>query len=340
MKRRSGITLIEVLVAIFIMAIGLIALLALFPLGILRMAQSIRDSRTGQAGQNAHTVSILQDIRNDLLVISDKPTGGITDDFFVNPGYYVAGAKVLPDADPFAESYPVLVDPIGYGAAAGSGTDWVGAVPGHLRRRPVGFTGGVVANIYKNFSLLDDMPFDPFTQPGSPQLTPAPANFVKRDTRFSWAYLMRRPQAQDKSIVDCSVIVFDQRSLSLTNSLALEEYVYTGKTPALNDVAVFDPGSNSITIDYSSPLAIPPPVRPGDWILDSTQFSPSAGKGSANAFFYRVVAVDELGGSKVRFEVQNTIRGYPARTGAPYAGTAIVMRGIAEVFDKGTVRLP
>jgi hypothetical protein len=49
MTRRSGITLIEVLVAIFVMGIGCIALLVLFPLGALTMAQGIRDDRSAQA---------------------------------------------------------------------------------------------------------------------------------------------------------------------------------------------------------------------------------------------------------------------------------------------------
>src|SRR5687767_14193572 len=52
-SRRRGATLIEVLVAIFIMAIGLLALLTLFPIGALRMAQSIQDERTGAAAMNA-----------------------------------------------------------------------------------------------------------------------------------------------------------------------------------------------------------------------------------------------------------------------------------------------
>ena len=42
MKRRDGATLVEVLVAIFVMGIGLLALLALFPLGVLTMEASIR----------------------------------------------------------------------------------------------------------------------------------------------------------------------------------------------------------------------------------------------------------------------------------------------------------
>ncbi len=49
MKRRPGITLIEVLVAIFVMSIGLLALLTLFPLGALRMSQALQDDRSDRA---------------------------------------------------------------------------------------------------------------------------------------------------------------------------------------------------------------------------------------------------------------------------------------------------
>jgi type II secretory pathway pseudopilin PulG len=42
---RSGITLVEVLVAIFIMGIGLLALLTLFPLGAISMAQQVQADR-------------------------------------------------------------------------------------------------------------------------------------------------------------------------------------------------------------------------------------------------------------------------------------------------------
>lgn len=42
---RPGVTLIEVLLAIFITGVGLLALLTLFPLGVLRMAEAIKDDR-------------------------------------------------------------------------------------------------------------------------------------------------------------------------------------------------------------------------------------------------------------------------------------------------------
>src|SRR5262249_49492109 len=51
--RRSGTSLTEVLIAIFIMALGLMALLTLFPLGLLQMAASIKDDQCARAAANA-----------------------------------------------------------------------------------------------------------------------------------------------------------------------------------------------------------------------------------------------------------------------------------------------
>jgi type II secretory pathway pseudopilin PulG len=53
MNRRSGVTLTEVLIAIFIVALGLMSLLSLFPLGMLQMAQANKDERASQAAANA-----------------------------------------------------------------------------------------------------------------------------------------------------------------------------------------------------------------------------------------------------------------------------------------------
>ena len=61
---QAGVTLLEVLVAIFVMGIGLLALLTLFPLGALEMAEAIKDDRTGSAASNA---AMLSDVAKDLL---------------------------------------------------------------------------------------------------------------------------------------------------------------------------------------------------------------------------------------------------------------------------------
>lgn len=54
---QAGITLVEVLVAIFIMGIGLLALLTLFPLGALEMARAIPDDRTAAVAADAVALS-------------------------------------------------------------------------------------------------------------------------------------------------------------------------------------------------------------------------------------------------------------------------------------------
>jgi hypothetical protein len=242
------------------------------------------------------------------------------------------------------------VDPIGYSASIpGNGKEWVGGAPRFLRRRPVSpvtFTPATGVNRW--FTLWDDISFqrdstDPLVPPGTPQRS---GNIVLRDTRYSWAYLLQRPQTSDRSVVNCSIVVFDQRSLSLTGTLQLEEYVY-------DRAAYFNPTNGTIVIDYT--FNVPPPLRVGDWILDSTVYKPTTTTGSAHAYFYRVTAAEEFAGggrTYARYEVQNPIRGFanlppavfpPAADpidGTPaYQGTAIVIRGIAEVFEKGPARL-
>src|SRR5438270_13324386 len=50
---RRAVTLVEVLLAIFLMGIGLMAVLSLFPLGAAQMAQAIQDQRAAEAATTA-----------------------------------------------------------------------------------------------------------------------------------------------------------------------------------------------------------------------------------------------------------------------------------------------
>ena len=51
--RRAGSSLTEVLVALFVMAAGMTALLTLFPLGAMQISQSLKDDRTAQTAAQA-----------------------------------------------------------------------------------------------------------------------------------------------------------------------------------------------------------------------------------------------------------------------------------------------
>ena len=67
---RPGITLVEVLAAIFIMGVGLLALLTLFPLGALSMARAVRDDRAAAIAANAAATATALDLRNDPNVVA------------------------------------------------------------------------------------------------------------------------------------------------------------------------------------------------------------------------------------------------------------------------------
>ena len=158
MSRRSGLTLVEVLVAIFVMGIGMIALLTLFPIGVLQMAQAIRQDRCLRAAQTADTISVLPlgfdgpvlatanptSLRydytmshNPALVGPLAPTFGLVQSYFTNCSANRPNA--LPEADPYGPSYAIMVDPHGFLATQGLGPNirpWVGARRGSIRNAP------------------------------------------------------------------------------------------------------------------------------------------------------------------------------------------------------------
>ena len=53
----AGVTLVEVLVAIMITGVGLLAMLSLFPLGALEMARAVKDDRTAEVAAQAQKLS-------------------------------------------------------------------------------------------------------------------------------------------------------------------------------------------------------------------------------------------------------------------------------------------
>src|SRR6266480_3181457 len=54
---RRAVTLVEVLIAIFLMGIGLMAILSLFPLGAAQMAQALKDQRCAEAATNGSALA-------------------------------------------------------------------------------------------------------------------------------------------------------------------------------------------------------------------------------------------------------------------------------------------
>src|SRR4051794_36160600 len=103
MTRRAGMTMTEVLVALFIMALGVIAILTMFPLGMLNMASALRDDRSAQCAAAAD--GTMRSYWKAYVVET-----GSQDQYLVNgPKCAFDPNQNIPGNEP---SLPVFVDPI------------------------------------------------------------------------------------------------------------------------------------------------------------------------------------------------------------------------------------
>jgi hypothetical protein len=405
-NKRPGATLTEVLVAIFVMAIGLLALLTLFPIGALSMAQAIKDDRTAHAGKDGYANAIALNIQNDTYVQNNTPIllgpaqPGSSTTYFLNPYPTVptvAGAWQAPDlksptlAGYDGPSYPIFVDPIGcrnfqsLGTAVGLAYPSLGSPPPPTAANPVGgpilryssiprqpissvpatatamSPNAPVQSLLRWCTLMDDITFSAGKSPteladaGTPALS---TGAVQRENRYTWAWLLRRPNANDPSQVDINVVVYSGRSSTTLGETAYPGVFFGGYFDPTQTPPQVVPTKTFVDVPYLPGTR--PNVRTGTWILDATM---EYSTGAANApdphgYFYRVVGVTELGalpsppypaGSQgLRLEIQSTLKTripfiipngtFPdvtftgtALAPQPY-GVLVVMENVAEVF--------
>lgn len=354
MNRRPGVTLLEVLVSIFIMGIGMIALLTLFPLGALQMAQAIRDSRINDAAAEAAALANAFGVRNDA---NSSSTSNTVSNVFTN--YLSAGwVASAPAADPTGPGYPVYVDPYyailngstlgtlgSFGSSPYTGT---GSTPGILRCSTTYVGGGGLTAptppasespgpttpsnwAARYFTLKDDTVFQPN---GTPVGYTGSTVSVQRGGGYTWAYLLRRPKAGSGAQVELYVVVYAGRSVQVA---AGETTYQVGKVGSASTTAA-SPGDNAVDMVWSS--GAPPNVRRGSWLLDTsfeqTASSPTA-YGSIHGHFYRVVNVSGSA-SPLTLEIEPPLRPGATTTSTTTASVnaMVVMENVVEVTYKGT----
>ncbi len=274
MRRRRGITLIEVLVAIFIMAIGLLAILTLFPLGALRMGEALQDDRTGSSASAGANVCDAFGIRTDPAFYN--PTANPPVNWFLAP-------PGLPPAAQNGSGYPVYVDP--WGVSIGSGPVG-GLIPRGAPSMIPGYTTASTPSVQQRyFTLLDDLTF--FTN-GAPDTSSG----IQRFGRYTWAYLLHRSQpASPTSLVDLTVVVYAARS---TSSLGENTFTAAGNA---NDT--------NVSLSWTPPGQAAPNIKRGGWILDTTIDKDSNGVIlGVHGLFYRVVSVTQPSNTVMNLEVQ------------------------------------
>lgn len=312
---RRGITLVESLVAMFIAALAMIALMALFPLGALQMGQALKDSRCADTAINAESL-----MRTHWQANVVEPPAGSQDPFVVSFGAY-----------PDQPSDPVFIDPIGRQSTVANIANLPAAF---LPSLPTGFQFNLprqtlsvtptFGRAYRFCTLLDDMTFDPA---GLPVRTSGP---VDRAGRYNWTAVLQRPQSTVPTIADVTVLVFDGRAAGFTASNA--EVAYPNNNSSLS----YAVGSTTLVIpfDQNQPK---PLLAKGRWVmlttagtLDTTT-TPNTPLTPTRVSFYRAVSVDDSTAGQLTVELATAVKPMHATVAVT---RAVVFAGLAEVFDR------
>lgn len=301
MNRRPAVTLMEVLIAMFIMAIGMMALLALFPVGAVSMAQALKDDRCAYASYVSENVALATNIRyRDPYVNAAlaSPTALLNGLVYVDP----YGVAASPTTAPFGTPLGLLGAFPGIPRVAPS---FVYTPPATL---PLPLPAALPFTPFNDrwFSLQDDMTF---LESGSPQIDGA---FLDRGRSYSYAYLLRRQPP---------VLLASDPFPNSMYSVQLYAVVYKGRptvgslSPESNYAAAGAAGGNGIILTPTPPYAWPPPLKRGGWIFDPI-----------NGLFYRVTNYTEAAGT-MTVEVQQNLTANVAQI--------TIMDYVSEVFDKG-----
>ncbi len=338
MKPRSAVTLIETLIAIFIMGVGLLALLTLFPLGALNMAQAIKDDRCAHANTNAHAIANAINLRKnpDVLAAMRMPATSLPTGPLQGPA-----ATQLPNRTARGPSWPVFVDPLGFRAHLGQGTPagvrqyWVGGTIGTVAQG--GLRRCSISNVATDPNAVDApnlssaattlpqlIPYTTFLDDvtlldnGRPNLTEPGA--VERQGRYSWAWVcqLRNAAATANQVVDLQVVVFSRRTLDFGTTTGPETWY----------AATFQPNQRTATLTWAAGTE-KPVIRRGGWVLDASPPVPQLN--TPQGKFYRVVNVTDVSATSMEVEFQAKPAGSANRP-----GRVVIMQNVVEVFNKGT----
>jgi hypothetical protein len=276
--RRPGVTLVEVLAAIGIMAIGMLAVLVLFPVGALSIAKALKDDRCGTIAGNGHAIAAAMLIGNDNTdldaVPATNPTFGIynvLDENYVPPQEKPTD-PVYQRANPKSLGYPVYVDPFYVYSGVTGNTGDPNELPAkylvyrHVARRSPLYlrqltnVGDRNAVMERHYAFTDDFTF---TANGYPKL--------ERQGLYTWAYMIRRIRADSPSTVQMQIVVYSGRPIEAPEA----EESYRLVTPAVEGVE----GSTSFELTWRNDPnpAVPrvtkleerPELRRGMWLYGS-----------------------------------------------------------------------
>lgn len=272
LKTRKGLTLLEVLITIFVMGIGMLSVLTLFPLAARKIGLSIDMDRATQAAANASAISSLP-VRSSIS-IRDAASRYFDEKLASTP---LAGPK---------PSDVVHYDGASY-AATNTGPFYIGSLLAPEYSPPVSRTAWTWP-ILKRAEIvsLDEYPF---TDAGVPE------SGGRRSERYSTSFLFRRNRLDDENSMETVILVYAGRPFDFGNQ---NELLLTTTAPGGSSAVPNSDQSSEIQITNTFPVSLPGTpdrvIQRGSWIvdvsLDSKTNKPRWKK------FYQVMNVDPTTG--------------------------------------------
>jgi len=316
---RAGTSLTEVLIALFVMALGMISLLSLFPYGASNMRQAMRDNRCAQTATQADVMMRLW--WQSYVIEPGLQTPPVVDPWKLDspgPGYT---AVATTDSGP---SFPLVVDPLGFQMRASKTTqtrlaaDWTSS--NVALRMPRGNVAAVTSLVqgFTACSLKDDVVF---SETGDADTSGSflPGK-ISRGGIYNWFAVVQRPNNNLRNTANLTIGVFNDRPAQAGGASVGAEQVYS---------ATITPNSSQVTIAVVAGNL--PPLSKGGWIMDGTI---STSPAIRNANFYRVQSISDNGGTWM-LDLQTPIkRPLGATSSAGYAGQIYIFSGLAEVFER------
>ena len=328
MTRRPGMTMPEVLVAIFVVAIGLVSVMAMFPFGAKQMSDALISDRS--ASHAVATDGLVRSYWREK-VAENNGNGEPFWDALDNPdtGAYVHSATGTPSTPRLPKpganepSYPVFLDSMGEVGRGSTNKYWVGdgtrTTPSFVPRRNMRLvleSPNPASLALRLWSQADGFSWDDDSVPKP--------GVDMRELRYNSLAVIQRPTNRDRFGATLKVVVFINRRHQFYPTGS--EVVFPNATfPSL---LRFTPGSTQLSL----PVMAATDIRKGSWIMDGT-VNPPAAPSIRHANFYRVVSAIEDGAGRVDIELHTAIKRIDGQTTA-YDGTAVVLAGVAEVFER------
>ena len=330
--------MVEVLMAIFVVGIGTLSILVLFPLGMQNSAQAIAHNQTALAAATAEALLEWRQVRVDPWVIGVVPgqenfqpvttalvPPGSMYEYLSQPPFFTGvQIGVFDGLNVQGPSPPVFVDPLGQAVMSSFRVGEAKAVGSlGIPRSAVSFAQSA-KDARRWFTLDNDASFAPN---GAPELV---AGLVPRERQYSWAYVLKRPRFTEPRVAECTIVVFRRRPLIGPN-----ETVLTG--PAADQGRIFTRGETTASVLWTPSLAL----RPGFWIFDATALDLASARklglvSQFNGYFYQVVHVSDpvrVGSEIVQeFEI--------SRPAKDHGYVGVLFNGIVHVIEKGAGQSP